>query len=146
MKKPENIGFDIKGVVKLFDFGLAKELHLEDQSKNGNYKLTVATGSLRYMAPEVANKYPYNLSADVYSFGLILWETASLKPAFDNYNQAMFKEMVQTLGYRPDIDASWPDELQRLIKTSWDATFKRRPSFVNIILNLDKIISNFDVG
>ena len=31
------------------------------------------TGSLRYMAPEVANCQPYNQKADVYSFGKLFW-------------------------------------------------------------------------
>ena len=48
-QKPENIGFDANGVVKLFDFGLAKEVRKEDESSNGTYKLTPNTGSLRYM-------------------------------------------------------------------------------------------------
>jgi serine/threonine protein kinase len=37
--------------VKLFDFGLAKEIHPENRDENGLYKLTAMTGSLQYMAP-----------------------------------------------------------------------------------------------
>jgi serine/threonine protein kinase len=47
----ENIGFDIRDDVKLFDFGLAKEVHLKDRDANGLFNLTAMTGSLRYMAP-----------------------------------------------------------------------------------------------
>jgi serine/threonine protein kinase len=68
--------------VKLFDFGLAKrlkdaelnendEINLNDDSGSGNtcptYHLTGNTGSLRYMAPEVARDECYGLSVDVYS-------------------------------------------------------------------------------
>lgn len=60
-QKPENIGFDVKGVVKVFDFGLAKELHPEDKLANDTYKMTGNTGSIRYMAPEVANKHTCEL-------------------------------------------------------------------------------------
>ena len=52
--KPDNIGFDKDGVLKLFDFGLAKELKPEDEKPDGRYELTGNTGSRRYMAPEVA--------------------------------------------------------------------------------------------
>ena len=51
--KPENIGFDIRDDIKLFDFGLAKELR-DDLKVPGNdklYHLTGDTGSPRYMAP-----------------------------------------------------------------------------------------------
>jgi serine/threonine protein kinase len=49
--KPENIGFDVRDDIKLFDFGLAKELKDDMQKENGLYHLTADTGSPRYMAP-----------------------------------------------------------------------------------------------
>jgi serine/threonine protein kinase len=50
--KPDNVGFDEKGVLKLFDFGLAKELKDADKLPDGNYRMTGHTGSRRYMSPE----------------------------------------------------------------------------------------------
>jgi serine/threonine protein kinase len=50
--KPDNVGFDVRGDVKIFDFGLAKELDLSKKLDDGTYNLTADTGSLRYMAPE----------------------------------------------------------------------------------------------
>ena len=50
--KPDNVGFDNEGVLKLFDFGLAKELKLGERNADGRYELTGNTGSRRYMAPE----------------------------------------------------------------------------------------------
>jgi serine/threonine protein kinase len=49
--KPDNVGFDVRGDVKIFDFGLAKELDPNKRLDDGTYKLTSDTGSLRYMAP-----------------------------------------------------------------------------------------------
>ena len=40
------------GDVKIFDFGLAKEIDVNAKLDDGTYKLTGDTGSLRYMAPE----------------------------------------------------------------------------------------------
>lgn len=45
--KPDNIGFDKDGVLKIFDFGLAKELKAEDKHTDGRYTLTGNTGSRR---------------------------------------------------------------------------------------------------
>jgi serine/threonine protein kinase len=52
--KPDNLGFDVNGTLKLFDFGLAKRMDTAERSGDGLYLLTGNTGSLRYMAPEVA--------------------------------------------------------------------------------------------
>jgi serine/threonine protein kinase len=53
-QKPDNVGFDAAGEVKIFDFGLAKRLDPEDKTDTELYLLTGNTGSLRYMAPEGA--------------------------------------------------------------------------------------------
>jgi len=37
------------------------------------YRMTGHTGSVRYMAPEVATDMPYNQAVDTYSFAMILW-------------------------------------------------------------------------
>jgi len=47
--KPENIGFDVRDDVKIFDLGLAKEIHEEEMLPDGTFNLTGMTGSLRYM-------------------------------------------------------------------------------------------------
>ncbi len=58
--KPENVGFNIRDDIVLFDFGLAREIHSGDTKvTNDTWKLTGETGSIRYMAPEVAANKPY---------------------------------------------------------------------------------------
>mmetsp|Transcript_18777 Transcript_18777/g.30765 ORF Transcript_18777/g.30765 Transcript_18777/m.30765 type:complete len:717 (-) Transcript_18777:78-2228(-) len=126
--KPENIGFDANGVVKLFDFGLAKEVRKEDESSNGTYKLTPNTGSLRYMAPEVGNKWPYNFLADTYSFGIMLWEVSSLQRPFENYTPNEIRDMVMKWGERPKVKEDWPDRVKQLMTTAWDSSFRKRPT------------------
>eukprot|EP00568_Trieres_chinensis_P009063 CAMPEP_0183314746 /NCGR_PEP_ID=MMETSP0160_2-20130417/49439_1 /TAXON_ID=2839 ORGANISM="Odontella Sinensis, Strain Grunow 1884" /NCGR_SAMPLE_ID=MMETSP0160_2 /ASSEMBLY_ACC=CAM_ASM_000250 /LENGTH=93 /DNA_ID=CAMNT_0025480145 /DNA_START=1 /DNA_END=279 /DNA_ORIENTATION=- len=75
--KPQNIGFDDKNKVKIFDFGIARKLDPGDEKHpTGN------TGTLRYMAPEVAKCKNYGLEVDVYSFGMLLWEICKWKKPF----------------------------------------------------------------
>jgi len=111
----DNIGFDVRGEVKIFDFGLAKELNPSLQLQDGNYKLTGFTGSLRYMAPEVVNSIPYNLSADVFSFGVILWVITSCSIPYQGWTVKMYKEKVAGKGLRPTINESWRKEISNLI-------------------------------
>lgn len=51
--KPENCAFDIRGEVRLFDFGLAKELKAKDmvEDEPDSFRATGLVGSRRYMAP-----------------------------------------------------------------------------------------------
>ncbi|KAL7493566.1 hypothetical protein ACHAWT_002578 [Skeletonema menzelii] len=67
------------------------------------YRLTGCTGSRRYMAPEVCFHDPYNEKADVYSFGMMLYQVASLVTPFDGYSSYDHEKEVLRGGFRPDI-------------------------------------------
>jgi serine/threonine protein kinase len=121
------------GDVKLFDFGLAKEL--DPSLKSGIselYELSGNTGSLRYMAPEVARSEPYNLTADVYSFGLLLWQVCSLELPYDGMNRQDHAELVVHGNERPVLDSSWSTPLRILMKRSWEQDPLVRPSMDSI--------------
>ena len=127
----QNLGFDVRGDIRLFDFGLAKELQESERIggvRGSTYKMSGNTGSLRYMAPEVALSKPYNLTADVYSFGTMLWEMLSLSKPYDGFNRNMHAEMVVSQGIRPSIPMSWPFELRNIVERSWSADISQRPS------------------
>lgn len=119
--------------MKIFDFGLAKEL--DPSLQHGcteYYELSGNTGSLRYMAPEVARSEPYNLTADVYSFGLLLWQVCSLELPYDGMNRQDHSELVVYGNERPQLDASWSTPLRILIKRAWEPDPSVRPSMESI--------------
>lgn len=132
--KPDNIGFDIRGDVKIFDFGLAKELDpsLRLHGCTEFYELSGNTGSLRYMAPEVARSEPYNLTADVYSFGLLLWQVCSLDLPYDGMNRQDHAELVVHGNERPPLDSDWSTPLRILMKRAWEPDPSVRPSMDSI--------------
>lgn len=127
--KPDNIGFDVRGEVKVFDMGLAKELQDSERNKDGTYNLTGFTGSIRYMSPEVAKSQPYNLSADVYSYGMLLWHVFANEPPFITYSCKMHDELVVHKGYRPSVDPTWPATFGDLMKECWSNNPSKRPDF-----------------
>jgi serine/threonine protein kinase len=119
--------------VKIFDFGLAKEL--DPSLRHGCtefYELSGNTGSLRYMSPEVARCEPYNLTADVYSFGLLLWQVCSLMLPYDGMNRQDHSELVVYGNERPPLDSSWSTPLRILMKRAWEPDPSVRPSMDSI--------------
>lgn len=145
--KPDNIGFDVRGDVKIFDFGLAKEMKPEDLVSDDLYEMSGNTGSLRYMAPEVAKRLPYNQSVDVYSFSILLWQMCSLQQPFDTYDVATHSELVVHGGERPKLDATitnnWSDDLCTLMSDGWSSDISARPDFESVAGVLRKEFNPF---
>jgi len=130
--KPDNVGFDIRGDAKVFDFGLAVEVKPQDQVGHDKYKLSGLTGTRRYMAPEVVLCREYGLSADVFSFAITAWETAALQVPFEDFNHEKHADQVVLKGRRPKIPSSWPPVFRNMIKECWSPSPPERPSFSQI--------------
>lgn len=142
--KPDNIGFDVRGDVKIFDFGLAKEMRTEDLVSDDLYEMSGNTGSLRYMAPEVAKRLPYNHTVDVYSFAILIWQMFSLEQPFENYDVNKHSELVVHGNDRPKLDLkNWSTDLCSLMTESWSATIVQRPDFETVACILKREFSPF---
>jgi serine/threonine protein kinase len=128
----KNIGFDKRGNVKVFDFGLAKSLHEDRLSHCDYYKLTGNVGSIPYMAPEVALTKPYNEKCDVYSYGILLYEIISLRPPFSPAINTKYKKAVVQGGRRPPIKKKWPSMAKEVMKSSWMTSPLERPNMKTI--------------
>lgn len=114
------------------------------EPKISGFVLAQVTGStmsgaqshLRYMAPELTNeKGHYTNAADVYSFGMILFELYTLQTPFEGSNstQAFMSAMR---GQRPKVSEECP--VKSLIEQCWSANEKHRPSFDEIATELLK--------
>eukprot|EP00571_Detonula_confervacea_P011975 CAMPEP_0172306786 /NCGR_PEP_ID=MMETSP1058-20130122/7784_1 /TAXON_ID=83371 /ORGANISM="Detonula confervacea, Strain CCMP 353" /LENGTH=526 /DNA_ID=CAMNT_0013018779 /DNA_START=12 /DNA_END=1592 /DNA_ORIENTATION=+ len=125
--KPENLGFDVRGDIKLFDLGLVKELHPNAKDRNGNYKLSMA-GTPRYMSPECGMYQPYNLSADVYSFSMLLWEILTLEKPLKDYTYTRLKNEIFIDGERPKIGKVFNKKMRVLVASGWSQNPNHRPS------------------
>ncbi|KAG8074570.1 hypothetical protein GUJ93_ZPchr0006g43104 [Zizania palustris] len=65
--KTANLLMDEHELIKVADFGVARV-----KAESG--VMTAETGTYRWMAPEVIEHKPYDSKADVFSFGVVLWE------------------------------------------------------------------------
>jgi serine/threonine protein kinase len=124
--KPDNIGFDRDGVLKVFDFDVSRIVP-ESSVPDETFLLTKRVGSPRYMSPECARGEEYNLKADVYTFGLLCHELISLEKPYDELPSGFHDELVFQEGVRPCVPTSWPWEIQTLLRRSWSDKIAVRP-------------------
>lgn len=146
--KPENVGLDDNDVVKLFDFGLGKQMPEQDGDENCDhnqtFRLTGETGTPRYMAPEVMLCKPYGYKVDVYSLGILIHEVLSLKTPFTNVPSGEFRTLVMEFGVRPEVDATWPHRLQVLIQQMWDPDQTVRPTAETVVATFSELLRGSD--
>lgn len=130
--KPQNIGFTAEGKLKLFDFGLMACVRKRTWSTE-TYKMTGNTGTLAYMAPEVALRKAYNEKVDIYSFGMILWQMLHGEVPFRGLSRDEHFVQVVRGGLRPTISSDLPPQLRLLLELCWHADYRKRPSCEEII-------------
>lgn len=113
-----------------------------DRLENGLYMLTGNTGSLRYMAPEVAKGEPYDQRVDTYSFGILFWQICSLQTPYAGMSTKIHAEKVVEQGQRPHPDKSWPCSWVDIMERAWDPDMNNRLDFDEITVFLDQQVED----
>lgn len=70
---------------------------------------------------------PYSEKADVYSFGILLWQIIEMETPYEKLHDDAIERKVIHLGFRPKIDPQWPPSIRRLLQDCF-ASSPRRPS------------------
>jgi serine/threonine protein kinase len=168
--KPENIGYTSNGEVKLFDFGFACQVEdTECQNIAGSLRYTRPPGQISdddstsclglqhdvvgdsfeedeegeegQVLQSKTNKEPkYGFSTDVHSFGVVLWEIATLKIFSSSQIRrnpkwapisALLKK-VSHQGWRPTTQKIPNANFRFLVKECWNSCPDARPSLSNV--------------
>jgi serine/threonine protein kinase len=133
--KPDNIGFDPHGVLKVFDFDIARVAppptttqHTAAYDPDETFRMTGRVGSPRYMSPECAKKEDYNLTTDVYSYGLLCHQILTLEKPYDDIHDDDHDEYVFHRHVRPHIPQALPVPTQQILFRSWAPILAFRPT------------------
>uniref|UniRef100_A0A672NVR7 Fibroblast growth factor receptor n=1 Tax=Sinocyclocheilus grahami TaxID=75366 RepID=A0A672NVR7_SINGR len=124
-------------VMKIADFGLARDVHHIDYYK----KTTNGRLPVKWMAPEALFDRIYTNQSDVWSFGVLLWEIFTLGGS--PYPGVPVEELFKLLreGHRMDRPSACTQEIYLMMKDCWHAVPTQRPTFKQLVEDLDRTLS-----
>ena len=115
-------------VVKVGDLGLARHVYMTDfYHMSSNVGLTI-----RWMAPEsIADRF-FTSQSDVWSYGVVLWEIATLaKFPFKNLSNDEVIASVEAGGHL-DLPRDCPEIFRSMMLECWKFDPRGRPTFLDI--------------
>jgi len=135
--------------IRVSDFGMARLLQIQDSDLDGSNQTITTVGPLKWMSPESLCNREYSFKTDIYSFGVTAWEifTMCSEPYAELEPLQAAIEAVEK-DRRPDLERITLQNvtLLELINLCWHKDPEKRPLMEKVILVVDKIIAQIQVG
>ena len=123
-------------IAKVADFGLSARLTAEQ-----THLSNVHSGTITHMAPEIVLAGHLSKSADVYAFGILMYEMFTGKRAFDGMNMQQVVHAVTSQNKRPVFPPGVPVNVVKLACKCWGPA-AQRPSFEDIAQELSDLLQD----
>uniref|UniRef100_A0A8C3PF28 Tyrosine-protein kinase receptor n=1 Tax=Chrysemys picta bellii TaxID=8478 RepID=A0A8C3PF28_CHRPI len=115
--------------VKIGDFGMTRDIYETDYYRKGGKGLL----PVRWMSPEALKDGIFNTHSDVWSFGVVLWEIATLaEQPYQGLSNEQVLRFVMDNGIleRPE---NCPEKLHELMSWCWQQNPRLRPNFTQLL-------------
>ncbi|KFM63995.1 Insulin-like receptor, partial [Stegodyphus mimosarum] len=115
--------------VKIGDFGMTRDIYETDYYRKGGKGLL----PVRWMAPECLKDGLFSSQSDIWSYGVVLWEMATL--ASQPYQGLANEQVLQFVisGGKMSKPENCPEKLYAIMDLCWDKNPKARPTFIELI-------------
>ncbi|XP_063820164.1 tyrosine-protein kinase Fer isoform X1 [Pseudophryne corroboree] len=121
-------------ILKISDFGMSRQEDDGIYSSSGLKQIPI-----KWTAPEALNYGRYSSESDVWSFGILLWETFSLGVCpYPGMTNQQAREQVEK-GYRMSVPQKCPEEVFKIMQRCWDYKPENRPKFSEMQKELSSI-------
>ncbi|XP_062068290.1 tyrosine-protein kinase Fer isoform X2 [Lepus europaeus] len=111
-------------ILKISDFGMSRQEDGGVYSSSGLKQIPI-----KWTAPEALNYGRYSSESDVWSFGILLWETFSLGVCpYPGMTNQQAREQVER-GYRMSAPQHCPEDISKIMMKCWDYKPENRPKF-----------------
>ncbi|XP_026678999.1 insulin-like growth factor 1 receptor, partial [Diaphorina citri] len=123
--------------VKVGDFGMTRDIYETEYYRKGSRGFL----PVRWMAPESLKDGVFTSHSDVWSYGVVLWEMATLaSQPYQGLSNEQVLNWVKGGGIlvRPD---NCPDRLFNLMRRCWQFKPQARPTFMEILADLERDIA-----
>ncbi|CAH3170382.1 unnamed protein product, partial [Porites evermanni] len=119
--------------IKVSDFGLMRQIYEDVSSSTKSKKLPV-----KWMAPESLYQGVYTTKSDVWSFGVVLWEIATLGDLYEEKRQSTKAPLIEI--YPMENCVYSVADIYELITDCWNEDPYIRPSFYRLIEKMEVIM------
>ncbi|XP_075311323.1 tyrosine-protein kinase Fer isoform X2 [Odontesthes bonariensis] len=121
-------------VLKISDFGMSRQEDDGVYSSSGLKQIPI-----KWTAPEALNYGRYSSESDVWSYGILLWETFSLGVCpYPGMTNQQAREQVEK-GYRMACPQRCPDDAYKVMQRCWQYNAEERPKFSELQRDLAAI-------
>ncbi|XP_011603312.1 tyrosine-protein kinase Fer isoform X3 [Takifugu rubripes] len=120
--------------LKISDFGMSRQEDDGIYSSSGLKQIPI-----KWTAPEALNYGRYSSESDVWSYGILLWETFSLGMCpYPGMTNQQAREQVEK-GYRMACPQRCPDDVYKVMQRCWQYNPEERPKFSHLQRDLAAI-------